>query len=151
MWIIHFLHGDCPFRHNLTNFHYLPFIWFRESHDSSSISTLFPYLRFFLPLHRLFKCRISDCKFLSICKKRKKERKKMWNFGSAIFLIIALRKFLTGWFNVRYFKYCLYLGEMSRNTGCGWVEWDKVALGDFFPSRWDLMDCVGVLSGIKWR
>ena len=25
---------------------------------------------------------------------------------------------------------------------CRWVEWDKVALGVFFPSGWDLMDCV---------
>ena len=24
---------------------------------------------------------------------------------------------------------------------CRWVEWDKVALGVFFPSGWDLMDC----------
>ena len=34
---------------------------------------------------------------------------------------------------------------------CRWVEWDKEALGGFFPSGWDLMDCVGGLSGIKWR
>ena len=34
---------------------------------------------------------------------------------------------------------------------CRWVEWDKVALGVFFPSGWDLMDCVGGLSGINWR
>ena len=30
---------------------------------------------------------------------------------------------------------------------CRWVEWDKVALGVFFPSGWDLIDCVGGLSG----
>ena len=24
---------------------------------------------------------------------------------------------------------------------CAWAEWDKVALGVFFPSGWDLMDC----------
>ena len=34
---------------------------------------------------------------------------------------------------------------------CRWVEWDKVALGVFFPSGWDLMDCVGGWSGLKWR
>ena len=34
---------------------------------------------------------------------------------------------------------------------CRWVEWDKEALGGFFPSGWDLMDCVGGLSGIKRR
>ena len=34
---------------------------------------------------------------------------------------------------------------------CRWVEWDKEALGGFFPSGWELMDCVGGLSGIKRR
>ena len=34
---------------------------------------------------------------------------------------------------------------------CRWVERVKVALSGFFPSEWDLMDCVGGLSGIKWR
>ena len=30
---------------------------------------------------------------------------------------------------------------------CRWVEWDKVALGGFFPSGWDLMDCEPAASG----
>ena len=34
---------------------------------------------------------------------------------------------------------------------CRWVEWDKVALGVFFPSEGNLMECVGGLSRIKWR
>ena len=34
---------------------------------------------------------------------------------------------------------------------CRWLEWDKVALGVFFLSGWDLMDSVGGWSGIKWR
>ena len=33
----------------------------------------------------------------------------------------------------------------------GGLSGDKVALGVFFSSGWDLMDCVGGLSGIKWR
>ena len=33
---------------------------------------------------------------------------------------------------------------------CRWVQWDKGALGVFSSSGWDLMDCVGGLSGIKW-
>ena len=36
-------------------------------------------------------------------------------------------------------------GEPRRRgmeRGYRWVEWDKVALGVFFPSGWDLMDCV---------
>ena len=32
-----------------------------------------------------------------------------------------------------------------RSTMYRRVEWDKVALGIFFPSGWDLMDCVGGL------
>ena len=42
--------------------------------------------------------------------------------------------------------------SLGRFDGlCRWVEWDKVALGVFFPSGWYLMDCVGGSSGIKWR
>ena len=32
-----------------------------------------------------------------------------------------------------------------------WVKWDKGALGAFFLSGWDLMDCVDGISGIEWR
>ena len=32
-----------------------------------------------------------------------------------------------------------------------WLEWDKVSLGAYFPSGWDLVVCVGGLSGIKCR
>ena len=31
---------------------------------------------------------------------------------------------------------------------CSWVEWDKALLGVFFLSGWELIDCLGWLSGI---
>ena len=40
---------------------------------------------------------------------------------------------------------------MEINGLSGWVVWDNEALGVFIPSGWDLMDCVGGLSGIKRR
>ena len=38
---------------------------------------------------------------------------------------------------------------MGLDGLCRWVEGEKVALGVFFPSGWDLTDCVGGLGGDK--
>ena len=44
-----------------------------------------------------------------------------------------------------------FLNRLGFDELCRSVEWDKVGLGVFFSSGWDLMDCVGEWSGIKWR
>ena len=34
---------------------------------------------------------------------------------------------------------------------CRWLEWEKVPLGAYFPSVWDLVVCVGGLIGMMCR
>ena len=37
--------------------------------------------------------------------------------------------------------------RMGFDGLCRWAEWDKVALGVFFSSGWDLMDCESLAGG----
>ena len=38
-------------------------------------------------------------------------------------------------------RYVFFPIRVGFDGLCRWAEWDKVALGVFFSSGWDLMDC----------